>query len=76
MPRDAECSTLLVTPSRFLPDVLCGCQPGWHGRSTDCRRCGKDHYNAAFNQSECQKCPSGSSTQRFEGLGLLAKLPV
>ena len=58
---------LQVTPSRFLPDVLCGCQAGWHGTSTDCQSCSEDHYNVAFNQTECQKCPAGSSTRGSEG---------
>ncbi|CAE7840644.1 unnamed protein product [Symbiodinium sp. CCMP2592] len=60
-------AVLQVTPFRFLPDILCGCQAGWHGRSTDCHRCSEDQYNPTFNQSDCQKCPSGSSTQGAEG---------
>eukprot|EP00439_Symbiodinium_sp_Y106_P028524 s4933_g3.t1 len=58
---------LLVTPSRFLPDLLCGCQAGWHGTSTDCQICSEDQYNPTFNRSDCHKCPSGSGTRGLKG---------
>ena len=54
---------LQVTPSRFLPRLLCGCQPGRYGRSTHCEVCGNGTYNALFNQSQCVQCPLGSFTE-------------
>ena len=57
-----QSALLQVTPARFLPSTLCGCQPGWHGSGVDCKPCSKDHYSDEFNQTQCKLCPEGSVT--------------
>ena len=56
---------LQVTPAHFLPGLLCGCQQGWQGTGTACKRCSKDQYNENFNQTKCTQCPTGSGTKDF-----------
>ena len=57
-----ESAVLQLSPARFLPSTLCGCQPGWHGTGVDCKPCRKDSYSDEFNQTRCKQCPEGSVT--------------
>ncbi|CAE7475955.1 inlA [Symbiodinium natans] len=50
-----------VTPSKFLPDELCECLPGWHGRGARCQKCPPNTYNEEMGRRECSKCPDSSA---------------
>ena len=36
---------LRVTPEDFLPERMCGCQPGYVGHGTKCRPCEENSFN-------------------------------
>ena len=60
---DLADSTLDVSPSKFAPDLLCGCAPGYFGHGVRCRKCPTNSFNPELNQSKCQKCPVNSTTK-------------
>ncbi|CAK9044458.1 T-complex protein 1 subunit gamma (TCP-1-gamma) (CCT-gamma) (Chaperonin subunit CCTV gamma) [Durusdinium trenchii] len=54
--------TLQVTPSKFLPDRLCRCVPGWHGTGAACIRCPQGTFSEQMGQTACSTCPANSTS--------------
>ncbi|CAK8998381.1 unnamed protein product [Durusdinium trenchii] len=54
---------LHVTPSTFLPEVLCKCQPGWHGTGANCTKCPANTWKAGFGPEACEPCPQNSTSK-------------
>eukprot|EP00435_Cladocopium_sp_Y103_P031914 s109_g8.t1 len=52
---------LKVTPSKFLPEKLCTCLPGWHGHGTTCHMCPADKFSDEMGLDTCKLCPSNST---------------
>ncbi|CAK9040803.1 unnamed protein product [Durusdinium trenchii] len=48
---------LRVTPSVFMPERMCACQPGYKGSAIHCSPCQDNTYTNATNSARCDPCP-------------------
>eukprot|EP00435_Cladocopium_sp_Y103_P043821 s102_g12.t1 len=53
--------TVKVTPSIFLPQKLCQCLPGWHGKGVACHMCPTNSFINESGQETCHNCPQNST---------------
>eukprot|EP00438_Fugacium_kawagutii_P015632 Skav213753 [mRNA] locus=scaffold258:205763:209989:+ [translate_table: standard] len=59
--KDLVSATLKVTPSKFLPQQLCKCLPGWHGTGATCQNCPPDKFSDDLGFDMCKTCPANST---------------
>ena len=53
--------TLKVTPSKFLPQELCKCLPGWFGSGAACEMCPSNQFSDDLGFDTCKSCPANST---------------
>lgn len=53
--------TLKVTPSKFLPQELCKCLPGWFGSGATCEMCPSNKFSDDLGFDTCKSCPANST---------------
>lgn len=55
--------TLKVTPSKFLPQELCKCLPGWFGSGATCEMCPSTKFSDDLGFKTCKSCPANSTAR-------------
>ncbi|CAL1155890.1 unnamed protein product [Cladocopium goreaui] len=53
--------TLKVTPSKFLPQELCKCLPGWFRSGATCEMCPSNQFSDDLGFDTCKSCPANST---------------
>lgn len=53
--------TVKVTPSKFLPQELCKCLPGWFGSGATCEMCPSNKFSDDLGFDTCKSCPANST---------------
>ena len=59
--KDLTGTVMKVTLSKFLPEKLCMCLPGWHGHGATCHMCPADKFSDELGLDTCKSCPANST---------------
>ena len=51
-----------MLPSKFLPEELCECLPGWSGKGAGCSECPADTYKPDLGPAACTSCKWNTTT--------------
>eukprot|EP00438_Fugacium_kawagutii_P002760 Skav202244 [mRNA] locus=scaffold1417:147804:153185:+ [translate_table: standard] len=62
--KDLTNTDVRVTPSKFLPQELCRCLPGWYGTGTNCQACPANSFSDEMGCDFCKSCPANSTAPR------------
>ena len=62
--KDLVSNLLKVTPSKFLPQKLCKCLPGWYGSGARCQECPANMFSDEMGTETCTKCPPNSTAPK------------
>eukprot|EP00438_Fugacium_kawagutii_P002763 Skav202247 [mRNA] locus=scaffold1417:189702:190295:+ [translate_table: standard] len=53
--------SIKATSSKFLPQQLCKCFAGWHGRGATCQMCPVNSFSDTLGLHRCKSCPPNST---------------